>query len=543
MDETSPSSALEQFRQQWQQEVKTKTQEKASTTSRTRRESGNTDGQPRIRPERPINRPIARHPLADVPDEVAPPSSPSSSKHSKVLKRVDRIVGEDLDEDEFAKLGQTEPKSAIEHYERAVEKEGQGNLGESLFHYRKAFRLDAKVDQIYKDKHFAHRWKPATTDSSSAVGTTAPSATPNSSTDQPVDKSKPIPTEQLIVNWSNEEIQGVPSIIEGDIPPPCPIKDLPTEVLLELLQHIARFDVSIFTRLASVCKKLAYHVYTETSIWKNIALGPEFGLGSQKYHFSTTVQGRPIIWQALDDADEDERPLPSITVNHFPVDQDWRECFHSHPRIRFTGVYISTVNYTRAGGTSITPATWTNSVHIVTYYRYLRFFRDGTVISLLTTHEPVEVVHLLTKENIVTVRATGTRHPPAGANSTAKSSSTNPDSKPLLLPTAQNVLKHALRGRWRLCHPSLHTTEIASNTALPGDLHIETEGGAGPRYMYTMHLRLTSGNPRNKHAVKNNKLTWKGFWSYNTLANDWAEFQLRNDKAFWFSRVKSYGLG
>lgn len=463
MEEATPASALDQFRQQWQQEVKTKTQEKTSLTSRTRRESVNADDQPRIRPERPINRPTTRHPLADIPDEVVPSPS-SSSRHSEVINRVEKIASEDLDEDEFAKLGRTEPNSALEHYERAVEKEGQGNLGESLFHYRKAFRLDAKVDQSYKDKHFAHRWKPATTDPSSTIETTAPSATPHPSGDQSGEKSKTNPTEQLIASWSNEEIQSIPPIIEGDISPPCPIKDLPTEVLLELLQHIARFDVSIFTRLASVCKKLAYHVYTETSIWKNIALGPEFGLASQKYHFSTTVQGRPIIWQALEDADGDERPLPSITINHFPADQDWRECFHSHPRIRFTGVYISTVNYTRAGGTSITPATWTNSVHIVTYYRYLRFFRDGTVLSLLTTHEPVEVVHLLTKENIATVRATGPRHassavstttatPPTTKTTAAKKAATttptpNLDSKPLLLPSAQSVLKHALRGRW-----------------------------------------------------------------------------------------------
>ena len=34
-----------------------------------------------------------------------------------------------------------EPRSALEHYERAVEKEDQGNLGDSLSHYRKAYRV------------------------------------------------------------------------------------------------------------------------------------------------------------------------------------------------------------------------------------------------------------------------------------------------------------------------------------------------------------------------------------------------------------------
>ena len=34
-----------------------------------------------------------------------------------------------------------EPSSALEHYERAVEKETQGNLSESIRHYRKAFKV------------------------------------------------------------------------------------------------------------------------------------------------------------------------------------------------------------------------------------------------------------------------------------------------------------------------------------------------------------------------------------------------------------------
>lgn len=36
---------------------------------------------------------------------------------------------------------ETEPSSALEHYERAVEKENSGSLGDSLLHYRKAFRV------------------------------------------------------------------------------------------------------------------------------------------------------------------------------------------------------------------------------------------------------------------------------------------------------------------------------------------------------------------------------------------------------------------
>jgi F-box protein 9 len=39
------------------------------------------------------------------------------------------------------KTGSREPRSALEHYEKAVERESQGNLGDSLDLYRKAFRV------------------------------------------------------------------------------------------------------------------------------------------------------------------------------------------------------------------------------------------------------------------------------------------------------------------------------------------------------------------------------------------------------------------
>lgn len=543
MDSEPSLSALEQFRQQWQQEVQNRAQQRQ--TPRPSHGRTNSETEQRVRPERPINRPPTRHPLADKPKEDN--FAPESSSQGNAIEKLEHLKLVDADEDEFSKLGRDEPETALEHYERAVEKEGQGKLGDSLSHYRKAFKLDERVDQTYKEKHFAHKWKQARANPSEPTPTAPTPVTSTSASNRPQleteGTSAPQPTAQLIASWADCEISNAEPIIPGDVPPPCPIRKLPTEVLLELLRTIAVFDVSVYTRLASVCRKLAYHVYTENSIWKRVALGEEFGLASQKYHFSTDVHGRPAIWQALEDDDDDERPMPPVTDELFSRDQSYRDLFHTYPRIRFSGVYISTVNYTRSGGASVTLATWGSQVHIVTYYRYLRFFRDGTLISLLTTHEPLEVVHLLTKENLAQVRASTNKEPMNPMHFASAGHVVGRGQVNAPPPTAQAVLKYALRGRWRLCHPSLESIEVGSNAAVPGDLHIETEGAAGPRYMYTMHLSLSHGNTRNRSATKNNKLVWKGFWSYNVLSGDWAEFQMRNDKAFWFSRVKSYGMG
>jgi F-box protein 9 len=189
----------------------------------------------------------------------------------------------------------------------------------------------------------------------------------------------------------------------------------------------------------------------------------------------------------------------------------WQKMFRVRPRIRFNGVYISTVNYIRPGQASPSQITWNSPVHIVTYYRYLRFFRDGTVISLLTTSEPGDVVHFLTK-NIHEAHTNG-----QGAH----------------LPSA--VMLNAAKGRWRLSTAG-DNPEVDLKDA-EGDVYVETEGVG--KYIYRMELSLRSAGK----GAKNNKLVWKAYWHYNKLSDDWGEFGLRNDKAFFWSRVKSYGAG
>lgn len=536
-------SALEQFRRQWREEVSARSKNRDSKHLLPGHAEASKTAHDVLRPPKApawhlTGPPTALVKYEDEVDNVEEDARPS------MIERIEGLRVQGVDDDEFtARRSSKEPTSALEHYERAVEKESQGNLGASLSHYRQAYRLNDRVDQIYKSKHFPTKSKPPNPNPSNAP-VTVPSTAHHSSKERQAD----ISTSDLVASFAGVRIVGAPPLIEGDRPPPCPIRKLPSEVLLEILLQTAIFDPASFVRLGAVCKALAYRVCTENQIWKRVALGPEFGLASQIYDFNTTIQGRELIDRPLDSAPNTYR----ITEQSFsdPQHQDWRDVFHSYPRIRFTGVYISTVNYTRPGGASASQATWNSPVHIVTYYRYLRFFRDGTVISLLTTSEPIEVVQHLTKENVSLVRNNAKEHHPLNFTSNAPAIGGAPAQT--VPPTAQSLMKHALRGRWRLCHPSDDgndatngsAAEVPMSTAIAneeGDVHIETEG-AGPRYLYMMHLSLKSSS-RSRHSVKNNKLQWKGFWSYNQLTNDWAEFQLKNDKAFFFSRVRSYGLG
>ena len=103
------------------------------------------------------------------------------------------------------------------------------------------------------------------------------------------------------------------------------------------------------------------------------------------------------------------------------------------------------------------------------------------------------------------------------------------------LPSAP--MKDALLGRWRLSGPAGVANE-EGEVEEEGTVYIETEG-VTPKYLYKMVLNLGNAGK----GARNNKLGWQGYWSYNRLTDYWAAFTLKNDRAFYFSRVKRYGMG
>ncbi|KUJ24651.1 F-box protein pof7 [Mollisia scopiformis] len=495
MEDTNPE--LEQFRQQWRAEVSARqndTHKGLKSSKATRRPP----------PITSLSSSNVQLPAVNEEEDHAPQvfsgydGSADREEHAESSKAVDQ-----------------EPQSALDHYEKAVERENQGSLGDSLNLYRKAFRMDHQVDRKYRNKHFppsSFVSKPINPNPSNAPVTVPNPA--HHSLDGPPQSIK-----QLIAGFASLSIESAPPAIEGTPAPPCPLVDLPEEILVHVLKEVAILDVASFVRLAQVCKRLAYLVATEEQIWKRVCLGSEVGFGAMHYQWQREVLGGPLkedIPDLGDGEDDAHEPLPKEAITEALIvsaySSSWHTMFRLRPRIRFNGFYISTVNYIRPGQASASQVTWNSPVHIVTYYRYLRFFRDGTVISLLTTDEPADVVHHLTKELQELHRGGLAPHLPS------------------------ITMQNALRGRWRLSHPD--DNPDADLKDAEGDLFVETEG-ANAKYLYRMKLSLRSVGK----GAKNNKLVWQGFWNYNMLTDDTGEFTLRNDKAFFWSRVKSYGNG
>lgn len=556
---TNTEAELESFRQKWREEVTARAHGKAPVKP----SAASSSSKPHVsKSNAPVasHQPHARQKSVEEVDEVSPYTYQGLGD-----KQHGRRLDETSAQTAAALARNAEPESALEHYEKAVERESQGKLGDSVNLYRKAFRvstamntstrsnshvqLDDKVHETYKAKHFPPSYfkKHLSAATEPSSHSTAPGAAPKPNNPNPSNASPTVPNpahhslhglssslRDLISGYAHTTIQGEPPPTDLSPAPPCPISAVPEEILVEILEHLAIKDVASFVRLAQVCKRLAYLVVTEDQVWKRLALGKEFGFGAMHYAWTCQVDGKPLgdddmggitLGTAdldLSDSEDSSPPSPPSPTNitqllvptRYPT---YRTLFQQRPRIRFNGCYISTVNYTRPGQSSPTQVTWNSPVHIVTYFRYLRFLRDGTCISLLTTSEPADVVPYLYIEHM---------HKNHGS-----------------LPTAP--MKDALLGRWRITGPEMPSSSTQEET-VDDDDYAEKEGtvlietaGATPKYMYKMALSIGNAG----RGSKNNKLAWQGYWSYNRLTDDWGEFGLKNDRAFYWSRVRSYGMG
>lgn len=130
MDPQEANPELESFREKWRAEVRAR-----NTAS-----SGSQQQAP----------PSTSHATSSQPGPASLPPRPAhlSAGKPKVLETDDDYVQErvfgDIEPQQAARQAErnvADPVTALDHYEHAVEKEGQGSLGDSLRLYRKAFRV------------------------------------------------------------------------------------------------------------------------------------------------------------------------------------------------------------------------------------------------------------------------------------------------------------------------------------------------------------------------------------------------------------------
>lgn len=130
MEDSNPE--LESFRQEWRAEVTARTKSDISRSARAAENQSN----------RVIRKPLASSSKSEtdkIQQEIEEPAQIYTEPNES-----NQIVHNDI-QGFISKSAAREPQSALDHYEKAVERENQGSLGDSVALYRKAF----KVRQLY----------------------------------------------------------------------------------------------------------------------------------------------------------------------------------------------------------------------------------------------------------------------------------------------------------------------------------------------------------------------------------------------------------
>ncbi|KAI8875575.1 hypothetical protein K501DRAFT_233488 [Backusella circina FSU 941] len=349
-------------------------------------------------------------------------------------------------------------KSAMDHYVNGVENEREGKLGKALNDYRRAFKLDPNIDYAYK-KHYQEHILPSIQSKTQPLAPehhfkhvvpignefVAPPA---------ADANREDPLRHLIDQFLGEDDLGYIPRLEYKT---TAIAKLPNEIMLHVVRYIALHSISTIPFLALTCKK--FFLYSrDPTVWQ---------------YACTSVFKEPYMTL------EDSKVFQAAYVKKY--NGNWMRMFVDRPRIRFDGVYISTCHYIRPG-TSETG--WNQPVHLVTYYRYLRFFPNGTILKHLTTNEPSHVV--------------------------------------------RNLERHfnkqqSFHGTFKL-NDNDHTLEVAMT-----DHNLPTED-----FRMSLNIKTT-------HQGRHNKLNWIEYYSIpSRVDRDVYQFDLKLFKPYFFSPVRSY---
>lgn len=130
------NAELESFRRQWREEVLRRGNLNAAEPSQP------TPTRP-VAPQ-PRQFPPTRHEASARKEDEE--EGPVPYDQNEIVQGVDRLsLNKHNDEDAFhSRESRAEPTSALEHFERAVEREAEGNLGDSLQLYRKAYRVSRR---------------------------------------------------------------------------------------------------------------------------------------------------------------------------------------------------------------------------------------------------------------------------------------------------------------------------------------------------------------------------------------------------------------
>lgn len=384
---------------------------------------------------------------------------------------------------------------ALELFELASEKERVGKLNDAADYYWKAFKLDDKVDLKYRQKYFENLDKSdKKLIESKQINTIKDAINNNNSDKKKGSKRKPLELNKtqlinLLDSYSTCELKPL------DEEQPLLINSLPYEILLKIMETLLIEDTPSWINFSLVCKKLAYIGFRDKNIWSNLC---------------------KLIYNRQSYIDNDEEKFKVLIKQQWGIDN--YKMLNERPFIKFRGVYISKVSYMKEGARSENSNSWNLPYRIITYYRYYRFYADGTCLKIITILEPSKVIKRLYKgyntqsdEELIKM------------NETAISTGSNEISQE---PTPVSAF---INRNWLTMYSGTY------KISLQGDVETDCNGPV-QKYRFIDKFKITNTGKYHRH----NKLEWVDLGFYDTINRTHSSLNRDNEKDFVFSRVNSY---
>lgn len=517
---------LDRFRQEWRREVAQKQIFEEQQQNTKAASSGGPNPTPAAL--------AAAAATASRAAQAAAPGEPSGSKpphlapssHSSFLTPNEAVfsvhAGAETSNSDY-NFSQDE-LDALELFEAAVDREHTGKLSDAVVLYRDAFRKNEQVDKLYREKWFSHyKTKPP-------VATVSREEAPRAIKEVNYRRERPGDSEggsdygdednddngdsllALSMGKINLEEANLDWIKPDDESKYCPFIEhgLPLEIIEGILGSVAQEDLASFGRVLATCRLFNRVGTSSQLIWRALAMR-EYPYQQYTREAQEEIYGE--AWDNIDESNKKERKSPGqrelgvLWDSRFNWKGQWRLMYMYRPRARFDGIYISTCNYLRPGRSE---GGWNAPVIMVTYYRYLRFFRDGSCMSLLTTDEPRDVVPVFVRSRYLMQNSK-----PAGKSSKLGSTYSITRTDGSVISRSKDIVG----GTW-----------VQTDGA--GTLLLRVDGSV-PRYEFYLQLEVRSSGTK-----RHNKLRWARFWGEDRTTREPSDFNLKHDKPYYFLRYR-----
>ncbi|XP_055325137.1 F-box only protein 9 [Sitodiplosis mosellana] len=233
--------------------------------------------------------------------------------------------------------------------------ERKGKVFEAMRMYRRAVHIDPDIEFKMYDKLKANIY----------TATVKPDTRKESAANDDNEYIEDLSCVDLVHRFETSIVNGNGNLFNRDtaegviVTDGLHISSLPTEIILYILRWVvsSNLDMRSLEQCSMVCKGF-YLIARDMEIWR-LACFKVWG------HGVGILKGSKY--------------------------SSWRQMYIERPRAWFNGCYISKTSYLRYGERSFQDQFY-RPVHLVEYYRYIRFFPDGTVLVVTSTDEPSHMV-------------------------------------------------------------------------------------------------------------------------------------------------------